>query len=159
MLTGKYYVKVDSNGRVTIPARLREHLGERFVLAMGLDGCLWAYSKEQWEREILRPLQGISPFDRDQARVFRAISAWSQEVEMDKQARVVLPEPLREQAKIGEEVVFVGVLTRVEIWARENWEREEVFLQSEETRTLVRQTLERFRRLPSSEAQEAGGEG
>lgn len=121
MLMGEYEHSLDDKGRVTIPSRLRDDLQTHFVITKGLDGCLFLYPMEEWGKmeERLKSL----PMTNANARAFaRLFLAGAQDVEVDKQFRVVIPPRLREHAGIEKEVVLVGVSTRVELWARERWE-------------------------------------
>lgn len=121
MLMGEYEHSLDEKGRVTIPSRLRDDLQTHFVITKGLDGCLFLYPMEEWGKmeERLKSL----PMTNANARAFaRLFLAGAQDVEVDKQFRVVIPPRLREHAGIEKEVVLVGVSTRVELWARERWE-------------------------------------
>jgi len=119
---GEYQHTLDSKGRLFIPARFREGLGERFIMTKGLDRCLFAYSPGEWQtlEEKLKKL----PFARADARAFvRLFFSGAAEVEVDKQGRVLIPANLRTYAGLDKEVVILGVSSRVEIWAREEWER------------------------------------
>lgn len=122
MFIGEYQHTLDSKGRLFIPARFREGLGERFIMTKGLDRCLFAYSPGEWQtlEEKLKKL----PFARADARAFvRLFFSGAAEVEVDKQGRVLIPANLRTYAGLDKEVVILGVSSRVEIWAREEWER------------------------------------
>ncbi|MDQ7793949.1 MAG: division/cell wall cluster transcriptional repressor MraZ [bacterium] len=120
-LKGTYVHSVDEKGRVTLPARLRELLGDRFVVTRGFDRCLFVYPEEGWE-QLERKLDG-QPLGQSDARAFkRLFFASAGDAEPDRQGRVLLPQHLRDHARIIREVVIVGVSERVEIWAREEWE-------------------------------------
>ncbi len=120
MFMGEYQHALDEKGRVTIPARLREGLGERFVITRGLDQCLFAYPMEEWSR-IEQKLKEL-PFTRGDARAFtRLFFSGAMEVEMDKQSRVLIPQNLREYAGIQKEAMIIGVSNRVEVWSEPLW--------------------------------------
>ncbi|MBE0466667.1 MAG: division/cell wall cluster transcriptional repressor MraZ [Candidatus Desulforudis sp.] len=122
MFIGEYQHTLDAKGRLFIPARFREGLGTGFVVTKGLDHCLFLYSRAEWEQleQKLRKL----PFARADARAFmRLFFSGAAELEADKQGRVLLPAGLREYARLDKEVMVLGVSSRVEIWAREEWER------------------------------------
>lgn len=122
MFIGEYQHTLDAKGRLFIPARFREGLGTGFVVTKGLDHCLFLYSRTEWEQleQKLRKL----PFARADARAFmRLFFSGAAELEADKQGRVLLPAGLREYARLDKEVMVLGVSSRVEIWAREEWER------------------------------------
>ncbi len=120
MFMGEYNHTVDTKGRLIIPAKLREGLGEEFVVTKGLDGCLFAFPMDEWRifEEKLKAL----PITREGARKFtRFFIAGAASCELDKQGRILLPASLREFAGIEKDVVLAGVLGRVEIWDRERW--------------------------------------
>jgi MraZ protein len=121
MLMGQYEHTIDSKGRVIIPAKFREELGEKFVLTKGLDNCLFVYSLDEW-KNIEEKLKTL-PLTKKDARAFtRFFLAGAVECEVDKQGRILIPSHLREHAKIEKDVIFIGVSTRVEIWSKEVWE-------------------------------------
>ncbi|ABY93290.1 MULTISPECIES: division/cell wall cluster transcriptional repressor MraZ [unclassified Thermoanaerobacter] len=121
MLMGQYEHTIDAKGRVIIPAKFREELGEKFVLTKGLDNCLFVYSLEEW-KNIEAKLKTL-PLTKKDARAFtRFFLAGAVECEIDKQGRILIPANLREHAKIEKDVIFIGVSTRVEIWSKEVWE-------------------------------------
>lgn len=122
MFMGEYQHSIDPKGRLFIPARFREGLGESFIATRGLDHCLFLYPREEWER-IERKLKEI-PFTRADARAFiRLFFSGASECEIDRQGRALLPASLREFARITRDVVVIGVSNRVEIWAKEEWAR------------------------------------
>lgn len=121
MFMGEYNHTIDPKGRVIIPAKFRDSLGEQFVVTQGLDGCLFVYDDIEWRafEEKLKTL----PITNKEARAFvRFFLAGAADVEVDKQGRILLPAVLRDHAKLIKDVVFVGVGSRVEIWSKENWE-------------------------------------
>lgn len=131
MFMGEYNHTIDAKGRVIIPSRLRESLGEEFVVTKGLDGCLFAYPKEEWS--VFEEKLGALPLTNSNARKFsRFFLAGAAMAEVDKQGRILIPPVLREFAALEKEVVLVGVSRRVEIWSRERWETESTFDDVEE---------------------------
>lgn len=117
---GEYQHSLDSKGRLIIPARFRESLGERFVVTRGLDQCLFAFPAAEWSalEEKVRAL----PMTQAGARAFaRLLFSGATECEVDKQGRIMLPAALREYARMEKDVVAIGVSTRVELWASEVW--------------------------------------
>ena len=125
MFMGECFHTLDPKGRLIIPSKFREELGERFILTMGLDGCLFAYPMEEWIQfvERLRTLPGTRE-GRQLQRLFMACAA---EVDVDKQGRFLIPTKLREQAGLVKDVVLVGVLSKIELWSRERWEESNSF--------------------------------
>lgn len=120
MFIGEYEHNVDVKGRVIMPAKLREDIGDKFIITKGLDGCLFAYSQSEWANfeEKLKSL----PLAQKNARNFvRFFLSGAVECEIDKQGRFLIPANLREHANLDKEIVIIGVGTRLEIWNRELW--------------------------------------
>ena len=120
MFMGEYNHTVDAKGRVIVPSKFREQLGEEFVVTKGLDGCLFVYENSEWKalEEKLHTL----PLSNANARKFsRFFLAGATTCEVDKQGRILLPAVLRDFAKIEKEAVLVGVGSRIEIWSKESW--------------------------------------
>ncbi|HHY92775.1 MAG TPA: division/cell wall cluster transcriptional repressor MraZ [Firmicutes bacterium] len=121
MFMGEYQHALDSKGRLFIPARLRDELGERFIITRGLDRCLFVYPLSEWAT-LERKLKEL-PFTRSEARAFvRFFFAGATECELDNQGRVLIPPTLRTYAGIEREAAIIGVSTRVEIWSQQTWE-------------------------------------
>ena len=121
MFVGEYNHTIDPKGRLIIPAKFREALGDEFVVTKGLDGCLFVYANTEWNNfeEKLRTL----PLTNKNARQFtRFFLAGAAACEVDKQGRILIPQVLREFAKLEKDVVLVGVASRIEIWSKEVWE-------------------------------------
>ncbi|MDD6441205.1 MAG: division/cell wall cluster transcriptional repressor MraZ [bacterium] len=120
MLTGEFNHSIDSKGRLIIPSKLRDSLGEHFVITKGMDGCLFLYPENEWEafEEKLRTLPLTNKKARDFKRFFLGSAV---EGEIDKQGRVLLSTSLRTYADLEKEVVLAGVLDKVEIWSKEAW--------------------------------------
>ncbi|MEW6424863.1 MAG: division/cell wall cluster transcriptional repressor MraZ [Bacillota bacterium] len=120
MFMGEYQHTIDNKGRLFIPARFREGLGEKFVLTKGLDGCLFAYPPQEWLN--LESKMRALPFTRSDVRAFvRFFFAGACECEVDRQGRILIPAGLRRHAALEKEAVIIGVSSRVEIWALEQW--------------------------------------
>ena len=121
MFMGEYNHTVDEKGRLIIPVKFRDELGSEFVVTKGLDGCLFAYDLTEWRvlEEKLRAL----PLTNKDARAFaRFMLAGAASVEIDKQGRILLPQVLRNFARLEKDVVLIGVASRIEIWNKEKWE-------------------------------------
>lgn len=118
MLIGEYQYTIDVKGRLFIPVKFREDLGESFVVTKGLDDSLFVYSEEQW-RQLLEKINALPMSQRDIRRFFLAGAT---QVELDKQGRALLPQNLREHAHLEKDVVIIGVSERVEIWDKQRWE-------------------------------------
>ncbi len=122
MLLGEYNHNIDQKGRVSIPSKFREDLGSTFIVTKGLDNCLFAYSKQEWEKFETK-LKEL-PLTNANARNFiRFFFAGATECEVDKQGRINIPQTLRDYASLTKETYIIGVATRVEIWDKEKWEK------------------------------------
>ena len=122
MFMGQYNHTIDTKGRLIVPSRYRELLGEEFVLTKGLDGCLVIYPMEAWEafESKLRTL----PLTNKNARTFsRFFVSGACTCELDKQGRILIPQSLREFAGLEKDVVLTGALDKIEIWSKEAWTR------------------------------------
>ncbi len=121
MFMGEYNHTIDTKGRLIIPSKFREGLGEEFVVTKGLDGCLFVFPMEEWHtfEEKLRDL----PLTNKSARQFaRFFASGATPCELDKQGRILLTAPLRGYAGLEKDVVLTGMLNRVEIWSKEKWD-------------------------------------
>lgn len=120
MFMGEYNHSIDAKGRLIVPAKFREVLGEEFVVTKGLDGCLFVYPQAEW-RNFEEKLKSL-PLTNKNARQFtRFFLAGAATCEVDKQGRILLPQVLREFAELEKEVVLVGVASRIEIWSSKRW--------------------------------------
>ena len=117
---GEFHHTLDTKGRVIIPAKFRKLLGDKFVITRGMDGCLFGYPIEQWEK--LEAQLYKLPLTKKDARAFtRFFYSAAAEVEFDKQGRINLSNPLVKFAKLQKDCVIVGVSDRIEIWDAERW--------------------------------------
>ena len=120
MLMGEYHHNIDDKGRLTIPSKFRDDLGEKFVITRGIEKCLFAYSEEDFNN-IVKELQTI-PFTKKDARNFmRFFLSGATVVEFDKQGRINISTPLISYADIKKECVVIGTGDRLEIWALDAW--------------------------------------
>ena len=120
-MNGQYAHNIDAKGRLFIPARLREELGQTFHVTIGLDHCLSIYSDENWNVLV----EKIHEMPYNKARGLRVLSANAVDCEPDAQGRILIPAKLREYAGLQKEVVVIGSFDRAEIWNAERWAREE----------------------------------
>lgn len=121
MFMGEFHHSIDSKGRMIIPAKYREALGENFVITRGLDQCLFAYPMHEWNH-LEQKLKKL-PLTKKDARAFtRFFFSGAIECELDKQGRVNISQPLIDYAKLEKECVIIGVSSRIEIWAKSHWE-------------------------------------
>ena len=120
MLIGEYHHNLDEKGRLIIPSKFREDIGEKFVVTRGLDGCLFVYAMNNWNK-IVSKLETL-PFTKKDARTFnRFFMSGATVCEFDKQGRINLVNSLIEYAGIKKECVIIGVNDRLEIWAIEKF--------------------------------------
>lgn len=119
----KYNHTLDPKGRVIIPSKWRETLGENFFVSKGMDPCLHIYANEAWE-EFENKLAQLPMEDERARRVVRYFLAGAAQVETDKQGRILLPTELRTFAGLDEdnEVVMVGMGNHIELWSKSRYE-------------------------------------
>ncbi len=123
---GEYSHSIDAKGRLIIPAKFRELLGDSFVVTRGFDGCLFVFAQEGWDAFEAK-LQAL-PMDKPEVRVLtRFFIAGAIDAEVDKQGRILLPANLIQHAKIEKDAIVAGVGNRVEIWSRQEWEKASTF--------------------------------
>ncbi len=121
MLMGEFQHNIDAKGRIIIPAKLREDLGSKFVITRGLDGCVFGYPLDNWEK-IQEKLKQL-PLAKKEARAFtRFFYSAAAEAEIDKQGRINIPTTLVNYANLEKECLVLGVSDRIEIWSKEKWE-------------------------------------
>ena len=123
MLMGEYNHSLDAKGRIIVPSRLRDQLGETFVVSKGLDGCLFAFPSAEWEK-LVSKIQALPLTDKNARKFSRYLLAGASEAELDKQGRALLPQTLRDAAGLVKDVVLCGVGNRMEIWSKEAWAKE-----------------------------------
>ena len=121
MFIGEYHHSIDDKGRLIIPSKFREELGEKFIITRGIENCLVAYSEESWNK-IVNKLETL-PFTKKDARQFvRFFLSGASEAEFDKQGRINVTSPLVTYANIKKECVVIGAGERIEIWSKESWD-------------------------------------
>lgn len=135
---GEYRHNIDEKGRMIVPAKFRDGLGENFVVTRGLDKCLFVYSMEEWE--ILENKLKNLPLTKKDARSFtRFFFSGATETGVDKQGRINIPQTLRSYSDLLKECVVIGVANRIEIWAKEHWE--DYFDEAEESFVDIAENL------------------
>ena len=117
-MTGQYQHSIDAKGRLFIPAKLREELGETFYVTMGMDGCLSVYSDASWAK-FTEKFESL-PYTKTKS--MRALFANAAKCEPDAQGRILIPAKLRAYAALEKDVVVIGVSNRAEIWNAERWQ-------------------------------------
>ena len=120
MLIGEYEHSIDTKGRLIMPAKLKEDIGEKFIITKGLDGCLFVYSQKEWQ-VFEEKLRTFPLTNKDARALMRFFLAGATECEIDKQGRFLISSNLREFAGLEKEVVIIGVLNKIEIWSKDKW--------------------------------------
>ncbi|MRH42157.1 division/cell wall cluster transcriptional repressor MraZ [Aquibacillus halophilus] len=121
MFMGEFQHTIDAKGRIIVPAKFREGLGDMFVVTRGLDQCLFAYPMNEWR--ILEDKLKKLPLTKKDARAFtRFFFSGAVECEVDKQGRINIPAPLRKYATLDKDCVVIGVSNRIEFWSTNEWE-------------------------------------
>lgn len=122
MFIGEYQYSLDEKGRLAIPAKFRSALGESAIITRGLDSCLFIYATDEWQK-MVNELNGL-PLAQAKARAYvRFFLSGAFEVTFDKLGRSIVPQPLRQYAKISKDVSVIGVSNRIEIWDVNAWEQ------------------------------------
>ncbi|MFT8317225.1 MAG: division/cell wall cluster transcriptional repressor MraZ [Sporolactobacillus sp.] len=138
MFMGEFNHSIDMKGRLILPAKFREELGDAFVITRGLDQCLFVYPIDEWKR-LEEKLKSLS-FTKKDARAFtRFFFSGASESELDKQGRVSISMGLRNYAHLQKDCTIIGVSTRLEIWDQEIWSK--YFEQSEASFSDIAESL------------------
>ncbi|MDK1726163.1 division/cell wall cluster transcriptional repressor MraZ [Dellaglioa algida] len=120
MFMGEFKHTLDTKGRLIIPAKFREELGDKFVITRGMDGCLFGYTQTEWA--LLEDNLKTLPLTKKDSRAFvRFLYSAATECEFDKQGRINIPVSLREHADLEKKCVLVGVSNRFEVWSEDRW--------------------------------------
>lgn len=120
MFLGEYEHNLDDKGRLAIPARYREDLGDGFVITRGFEHCLMGFPRSIWER-LAEQVSSLSLGQGEARNLRRLIFSGAADVQLDRQGRILIPQNLREYAALGEHVLIAGLNTHFEIWSRERW--------------------------------------
>lgn len=123
MFLGEFEHSLDDKGRVAIPARFRAGFGDALVITRGLDRCLLLWPMEEW-RTLSHKLVQLSFMHADARRIHRLLFGGATDTAPDRLGRILIPAFLREYASLRDSVVVVGLMNRVELWSRENWQTE-----------------------------------
>lgn len=120
MFVGEYAHNIDAKGRIIIPAKLREQLGEHFMITKGLDGCLAVYTMEGW-KEFESKIASLPTNQKSARYLQRTFLSGAAEAEPDKQGKVLITPPHREFAALTKEVIIIGAGSHAEIWDAQKW--------------------------------------
>lgn len=120
MFMGEFHHTVDNKGRLIIPSRVREDLGDQFIVTRGLEKCLFIYPKNEWNNIIQKYKQ--LPDTKDRRYFMRIFLSGATICELDKQGRINIPIPLLEYASLEKDCIIIGVDDRLEVWSKERWD-------------------------------------
>lgn len=122
LFMGEYNCKIDSKGRITFPAKLREKLeGQNFVITRGLDKCIDLFPMDKWN-EKMKKLENIKTTDIKQRTYVRFLLSAATELDFDAQGRINIPQSLKTYSELEKEVVVIGQNGRMEIWSKSRWD-------------------------------------
>lgn len=121
MFMGEYHHSIDSKGRIIVPVKLRDLLGEQFIVTRGLEGCLFVYPKDEWEHIISKYKE--LPDTKERRYFMRIFLSGATICELDKQGRINIPTPLVQYSNLVKDCLIIGVDERLEIWSKESWEQ------------------------------------
>lgn len=120
MFMGEYHHSIDDKGRLTLPAKIREQLGNEFIVTRGLDNCLFVYPQEEWNQVIAKYKE--LPNTKDARNFMRFFLSGATVTSFDKQGRINIPTPLSKYATLEKDCVIIGVNERLEIWSQTAWD-------------------------------------
>ncbi|MDO8492738.1 MAG: division/cell wall cluster transcriptional repressor MraZ [bacterium] len=121
MLIGEYTHTLDAKNRMSLPAKFRKELGNKVVVTNGLDACLFIFSLKEWN-SFSGEVAKMSLVQADKRKFTRFILGGASEVEVDSMGRILIPDFLKEFAKLKGKVIVTGVHTRAEIWSEKAWD-------------------------------------
>ena len=120
MFMGEYCHNLDEKSRIVIPSNFRDELKNNFIIAKGLEKCLYIFSKSEWDK-VVSKLESL-PFTKKDVRIFkRSFFSGAANVELDKSGRIVISSNLKDYARIKRECVIIGAGDRIEIWDKDEW--------------------------------------
>lgn len=144
MLVGQYTSKLTDKDRISIPKKFREELGDELIVAKWYENCLVLVSREIWEK-LLNRLLGESKLITAPVRdIDRFILGSAFEIKLDSQGRFIVPEVLRIYADITDEVTFIGLGDRAEIWSAGKWMEIEKVLETKASEAI--ETISKFKK-------------
>ncbi len=124
MLLGEYEHTIDDKNRLTLPAKFRQAFADGIVVTKGMESCVTAYARRDWNELVERRLGALDPLSKEARTMNRFFFAGASDGELDKQGRVVLPPALIKHGGLGREVVVAGLNDHLEIWDRAAWRRQ-----------------------------------
>lgn len=127
MLIGEYELKIDQKGRIAVPAKFRETFRDGLVISRGFDKCLAVYAVAEWQK-MADGLAAMPMTQVNSRRIARFAFSGAFDFELDRQGRVILPAALRQYAGVSDEAVMIGAYNHLQVWSRELWDAEKVFM-------------------------------
>jgi transcriptional regulator MraZ len=124
MLLGEYEHTIDDKNRLTLPSKFRAAFEDGVVVTRGMDGCLFAYTRDDWDNLVQSRLATLDPLSKEGRRMQRFFFSGATEAELDRQGRVMIPAALIQHGGLGRDVVVAGVMDHLEIWDRAAWRKE-----------------------------------
>jgi MraZ protein len=121
MLIGEFTHTIDEKNRISLPSKFRQFMGKKIVITPGLDQCLFAFTQKEWEKIAGRLSENSSMLSSDMRSFSRYMFGGASEVEVDSIGRVLVPDFLKERANLKNNVVWIGVKNRLEIWNEKSW--------------------------------------
>lgn len=139
MLTGEFQHNIDAKGRLIMPAKFRDELGDKFVATKGLDKCLFIFPVTEWQKLDKQ----LSELSLSKGReIQRFFYGGMTECEIDKQGRILIPANLRDYAGLEKDIIIIGLNKRAEIWNKQSWDdRNERFIQNTDEVALQMEEL------------------
>ena len=120
MFLGEYEHTMDDKGRVAVPARFREALGDGIVITRGFEKCLMAFPRERWD-QLSQQVSALPLGQTDARNLRRLLFSGAQDLQLDRQGRILIPQNLREYAGLNVQAIVAGLNTHFEIWSAERW--------------------------------------
>lgn len=127
---GRFSHNLDAKGRLAVPARFRDALGNDVVITRGIDRCLALYPMSAWQ-PLAEKVSSLPISDPDARTFRRMVFAEAASVEFDRQGRILIPPDLRRYAGLDREAVVVGMHTYIEIWSPDQWESQSQTMEQE----------------------------
>lgn len=137
MFIGEYTHAIDDKKRLSVPSRFRSELGKKAVVTHGLDACLAVYPMNEW-KEFADSLRHLSKGKAEDRQFSRFILSGAAEVEIDSVGRILIPEHLKQSARLSEKVVLAGVYDHIEIWDGDTWAAHKAQMSSDAGRIAER---------------------
>ena len=118
MFTGTYENSIDGKNRMIVPSKYRNQLGGKCMLSRGFDACLYIYTMEDWD-ELVGKMKKLRQTDRDMRKFIREFFSNASECQLDSQGRILIPQNLKNYAKISKDLITMGAMDKIEVWSKE----------------------------------------